>query len=102
MQHLIDVAETLSSSYDDHTELLYQAQNQTSEILETLEDTAASVSTIGDILSLHSSTSSRWPYFWSPIASLVLGSYGLRPSAPRNLGLVALGTSDLTFNAFFY
>lgn len=35
---------------------------------------------------------SGWvPYIVSPIVTLLLGSYGLGPSAIRNLGLVALG-----------
>ncbi|RYP75784.1 hypothetical protein DL769_003740 [Monosporascus sp. CRB-8-3] len=91
LQRLVDVTEGLSTKYDDHTELLHRAQNVTSEILDTLEDTAASVSFIGDSFSKHDSASSWWPYIWCPAATLVMGSYGLPPSALRNLGLLALG-----------
>ncbi|RYP29346.1 hypothetical protein DL767_006762 [Monosporascus sp. MG133] len=91
LQRLVDVTEGLSTKYDDHTELLYRARNMTSDILSTLEDTAASASFIGDSFSKHDSASSWWPYIWCPAASLVMGSYGLPPSALRNLGLLALG-----------
>ncbi|RYP25017.1 hypothetical protein DL765_000245 [Monosporascus sp. GIB2] len=47
LQWLADVTEGLSTKYDDHTELLHRAQNMTSEILSTLENTAASASFIG-------------------------------------------------------
>ncbi|RYP62971.1 hypothetical protein DL771_009498 [Monosporascus sp. 5C6A] len=91
LQRLVDVTEGLSTRYDHHTELLHRAQNMTSEILSTLQDTAASASFIGDSFSKHDSANSWWPYIWCPAASLVMGSYGLPPSALRNLGLLALG-----------
>lgn len=49
---------------------------------------------------IEKASQSRWtllglgnwvPYIVSPVATLLLGSYGLAPSATRNLGLVALG-----------
>ncbi|RYP59475.1 hypothetical protein DL770_010186 [Monosporascus sp. CRB-9-2] len=91
LKRLVDVTEGLSTKYDDHTELLHRAQNMTSDILSTLEDTAASAFSIGDSFSKHDSAGSWWPYIWCPAASLVMGSYGLPPSALRNLGLLALG-----------
>ncbi|KAI0112407.1 hypothetical protein GGR51DRAFT_506922 [Nemania sp. FL0031] len=91
MLRLIDMSDTLVSKYDAHTDLLQQAQNITNEILDTLEETAASASTFGDALSGQRSLTSRWPYIWCPVVSLVMGSYGLPPSLIRNLALVALG-----------
>ncbi|ETS78172.1 hypothetical protein PFICI_10234 [Pestalotiopsis fici W106-1] len=91
MVRLIDVTEILTGKYDQHTHLLQGAQNMTQEILDTLEVTASSASTIGDTFARQSSVASWWPYVWCPAASLVMGSYGLAPSAARNLALVALG-----------
>jgi hypothetical protein len=91
MQQLIGIAQNLSTKYEDHTNLLHQARNMTSEILDTLEDTAASAASVGDAFSRQTSSTFWWPYIWCPAVSLVMGSYGLPPSALRNLGLVALG-----------
>ena len=87
--------EDLSSRYDDHSLLLYQAQNITSTILETLEATASSANIIGESLSSWGSGSSWWPYIWCPTVTLIVGSYGLPPSSLRNLGLLALGGCPL-------
>lgn len=91
MQRLIDISDTLASKYDVHTDLLQQAQNITNEILSMLGETAASATTIGDVFLGQHSLASRWPYIWCPVASLIMGSYGLPPSLLRNIGLVALG-----------
>lgn len=91
MLRLIDITENLSTKTVDHAHLLQQAQNITNDIIETLEDTASSAATIGDAFSRQASATSWWPYIWCPAASLVMGSYGLPPSAMRNLALVAMG-----------
>ncbi|KAI0876722.1 hypothetical protein GGS24DRAFT_450083 [Hypoxylon argillaceum] len=91
MQRLIDISDTLASKYDVHTDLLQQAQNITNEILSMLGETSASATTIGDVFLGQHSLASRWPYIWCPVASLIMGSYGLPPSLLRNIGLVALG-----------
>ncbi|KAK9770068.1 hypothetical protein SCAR479_13257 [Seiridium cardinale] len=91
MVRLVDVTEVLAKQYDQHTYLLHQAQDMTNEILDTLEDTAASAAIVGDAFAKQSSATSWWPYIWCPAASLVMGSYGLPPSAMRNIALVALG-----------
>lgn len=52
------------------------------------------IATIGNAQksSLYGLGISHWmPYIIGPVATLLLGSYGLEPSATRNLGLVALG-----------
>ncbi|KAI0469068.1 hypothetical protein F4859DRAFT_488453 [Xylaria cf. heliscus] len=91
MQRLLDISDTLAGKYDAHTDLLQQAQNITLEILESLEDTAASASVISNGYLGHHSLKSWWLYIWCPAVSLVMGSYGLPPSMLRNLGLIALG-----------
>lgn len=92
MVRLVDVTEVLAKNYYHHTHLLSQAQNMTIEILDNLEDTVESASNISGAFSKQSSAMSWWPYIWCPAASLVMGSYGLPPSAIRNLALVAMGT----------
>ncbi|ORY61385.1 uncharacterized protein BCR38DRAFT_525794 [Pseudomassariella vexata] len=91
MQRLVHISENLSDKYDDHTNFLQQAQNMTEKILYSLGETVTSAATMGDAFSRQSSAKSWWPYIWCPAASLVMGSYGLPPSAVRNLALVALG-----------
>ena len=71
--------------------MLVQARNITNEILDTLESTASSATEIKGSLLRDSGARGWWPFVICPTASLVMGSYGLPPSAFRNLGLVALG-----------
>ncbi|KAI0592947.1 hypothetical protein F4775DRAFT_580200 [Biscogniauxia sp. FL1348] len=92
IQKLIDMADNLSTKYNDHTGLLQQAQTMTIDILYTLEETAASATAVGDSF-IKQSSAVLWPYIWCPVVSLVMGSYGLPPSALRNLGLFTLGES---------
>ncbi|KAI8623030.1 hypothetical protein F5Y19DRAFT_468834 [Xylariaceae sp. FL1651] len=96
MQRLLDISDTLVNKYDAHTDLLEQAHNITIEILDALGDTAASAAIVGEVLLGHRSLTAWWPYIWCPAASLIMGSYGLPPSVPRNIALVALG--ELRFN----
>ncbi|KAI8964544.1 hypothetical protein F5Y11DRAFT_345479 [Daldinia sp. FL1419] len=91
MRRLLNITENLAVYYDDHASSLQQARNITNDIFEALEGTAASASRIGNSFLKQSPTLSWWPYIWCPATSLVLGSYGLPPSAMRNLVLLALG-----------
>lgn len=94
LNRLINATDTLSSKYDDHTHLLNEAKNMTNDILYTLEDAAISAAAFNEINGSYfskSRLSGWWPCIISPVATLLLGSYGLAPSALRNLGLVALG-----------
>lgn len=78
----------------DHARALGEAKNTTAELLDTLDGIAASTAIIKDASHslFRSFDISSWiPYIISPVATLLLGSYGLTPSALRNLGLVALG-----------
>ncbi|KAI1410721.1 hypothetical protein F5Y13DRAFT_192048 [Hypoxylon sp. FL1857] len=87
--------QNLATTFDDHTNRLLQASNITNEILDTLEDTAVSAANVGNSIFKQSSSSSWWPYIWCPAASIVLGSYGLPPSATRNFALLALAKVSL-------
>ncbi|KAI1772275.1 hypothetical protein F4818DRAFT_444502 [Hypoxylon cercidicola] len=101
MQRLVYFVENLTTSFYDHTRLLHEARNITNEIRDTLDDTVASANYVGNTMFKQSSASSWWPYVWCPAASLVLGSYGLPPSAARNLALLALGeVAGLAFSSF--
>jgi hypothetical protein len=91
LDRLIVASETLSTKHEDHAYLLRQASNITTEILDTLEETASAVTHIGKSVFESSVSSSWWPYMICPAVSLVMGSYGLPPSIFRNLGLLALG-----------
>lgn len=84
----------LLSSYADHARVLDETKNTTVDLLDTVVAVADNIATIEE--ARHSSFYhlgiSRWmPYIISPVATLLLGSYGLEPSAMRNLSLVALG-----------
>ncbi|KAK5626117.1 hypothetical protein RRF57_001832 [Xylaria bambusicola] len=73
MQRLIDISDTLASKYDVHTNLLEQAQNATNEILDILEDTAASATAMGDIFLSTYSFKSWWPHIWCPVVCTSCG-----------------------------
>ncbi|ROW03518.1 hypothetical protein VSDG_01360 [Cytospora chrysosperma] len=94
LDRLTSAADDLSSKYDDHAYALIEAKNMTDDILDTLGEVAMSAAIIEE--ANHSyfrglGVSSWIPYIISPVATLLLGSYGLAPSAFRNLGLIALG-----------
>ncbi|KAK7942435.1 t.t1.c1-like nuclear fusion protein [Apiospora aurea] len=77
MQRLVDLTSDLSSKHDDHAQLLYQAKSMTTEILDTLQETAASAFSLAVYLVPRSIT--RDGVLWTP------------PSMVRNMVLVALG-----------
>ncbi|KAK3342794.1 hypothetical protein B0H65DRAFT_549978 [Neurospora tetraspora] len=91
MDRLLAVTETLATKYEDQTQRLQQASNITNEILDILEDTVEAASSVNESFFTDASSRSWWPYIVCPTASLVMGSYGLPPSAVRNLALLALG-----------
>ncbi|KAI1826681.1 hypothetical protein F4861DRAFT_495837 [Xylaria intraflava] len=91
MDRLIDDSNKLISRQDALADRLEKAENITNNIVGGLGNIAASVAAIGNLFSGHRSLGYWWPYIWCPVASLVMGSYGLRPSMLRNLALVALG-----------
>lgn len=91
MHYLEIYVNAISSSYQEHGEKLRQAQRRADDILGTLDSAASSA------VSLQSSVLGTfgfrgwWPYIYCPMVSLVMGSYGLPPSATRNIVLVGLG-----------
>ncbi|KUI69619.1 Nuclear fusion protein KAR5 [Cytospora mali] len=94
LDRLASVADDLSSKYDDHTHALTEAKNMTDDVLDTLAEVAVSAAIIkeANYSYFQGLGISGWvPYIVSPVATLLLGSYGLAPSAFRNLGLIALG-----------
>lgn len=98
IDHLVGVTDHLSDKYKDHVLAVDEAKNMTEDILETLQGVAESVVVIEEAnrsrwsaFSFESGIGAWMPYIFSPVATLLMGSYGLAPSAMRNLGLVALG-----------
>ncbi|KAK7744241.1 hypothetical protein SLS53_003762 [Cytospora paraplurivora] len=94
LDRLASAADDLSSKHEDHSHALDEAKNMADDILDTLQGVAVSAAAIEEAShSYFQGLGIRgWvPYIVSPIATLLLGSYGLAPSALRNLGLVALG-----------
>ena len=91
MNRLLDVTTNLSDKFTDHTLLLDQASNKTNQVLDTLEETAAKAESVNASLVREAVNAGWWPYIICPTVSLIMGSYGLPPSAFRNIGLLALG-----------
>lgn len=94
LDQLATTTENLSSNCEEYVYAMNEAKNLTNNILDTLEGVTDHVAVIKE------ANRSWWggfgfggwaPYIISPVATLLLGSYGLAPSAVRNLGLVALG-----------
>ncbi|KAK1771731.1 hypothetical protein QBC33DRAFT_554898 [Phialemonium atrogriseum] len=91
LNRLIEASEALSTKYNHHSYLLRQAGNITEDILDSLVEAASTASSVNQSLFKASISTSWWPYIVCPTVALVMGSYGLPPSAFRNLGLIAFG-----------
>ncbi|KAM7204954.1 nuclear fusion protein KAR5 [Naviculisporaceae sp. PSN 640] len=91
MDRLLVATETIAAKYEDHTHTLTQARNLTNDLLDSLEETAATVSDVKSSLFRDVSPGNWWPHIVFPTVTLVMGSYGLPPSFIRNFGLLALG-----------
>ncbi|KAL2015788.1 hypothetical protein VTK56DRAFT_4841 [Thermocarpiscus australiensis] len=91
VDRLLTTTETLSTKIEDHSTMLKQANNITNDILDALEETAATAASLNQSFFMRTTTQSWWPFIVFPAASLVMGSYGLPPSIFRNIGLLALG-----------
>jgi len=94
---LLITTQKMAATSESHTQALQQAANITNDLLDTLEDTVSTAASLNESLLFNGKSSGWWPYIICPGFTLVLGSYGLEPSAIRNFGLVALGE----FVAFF-
>ncbi|KAK1827714.1 nuclear fusion protein KAR5 [Podospora conica] len=88
---LLVTTQHLASNHNIQAERVEQAFNITNELLDALEETATTASTLNKSFLSRAPSGTWWPHILCPVASLVLGSYGLAPSAFRNLGLLALG-----------
>ena len=91
MKKLAVSSEALFAKHDRHFHLLNQADNITEDILCALEQTVSLASDVNRSFFGAAASFGWWPYVLCPAASVVMGSYGLAPSAFRNLGLVVLG-----------
>lgn len=94
LDRLTETTDYLSTKHIEHANAITSAQNMTEEILEILEGVAGTAARIEE------ADRSRWggmglrawvPYIISPVATILLGNYGLSPSVSGNLGLAALG-----------
>ncbi|KAG7135756.1 hypothetical protein HYQ45_006568 [Verticillium longisporum] len=91
MKTLLGLSDKLATKYEDHVEMIEQAHSKAGDILDKLTEASASASTVHDSIRGSVGWMNWWPYIICPTVSLTMGSYGLPPSAVRNLGLVALG-----------
>ena len=92
MQRLELMVDSLSLKYSAHEETLGKVQKKARDITTTLESAAKSASDFQGYISRSFGLAGWWPYIVCPAASLWMGSYGLTPSAARNLFLISLGT----------
>ncbi|KAK0708205.1 hypothetical protein B0H67DRAFT_332900 [Lasiosphaeris hirsuta] len=91
MGRLIATTEKLSTNHEHHRLMLSQAKNMTLEVLDTLEETASKAESLNRSLLVDAMKASWWPHILYPAGFLLLGSYGLPPSAGRNIGLLVAG-----------
>lgn len=91
MHQLELYVDAMSSRYNEHGERLKEAQRKADQILGTLDSAASSVASFRSSISSTFSLKGWWPYIYCPVASLIMGSYGLPPSATRNIVLIGLG-----------
>ena len=91
MRNLEEQANNISLRYDEHSEQLRKAQSGADQILRILDTAAASASTLTSSFSSAFAIQGWWPYIYCPAASLLMGSYGLPPSAVRNIALFGIG-----------
>src|SRR5690349_17697411 len=92
LDRLLSAADNLSGRLEHHADIVDQAQGRSDKLLNTLEEAAVSATAVRGSMFRPSGWTSWWPYVLCPTASLVMGSYGLPPSAFRNLALITLGT----------
>lgn len=91
MARLETIADTLSSKYIAHEATLDHAQQRAQEISDKLTSAANSATAFQGYLSRGFGVAGWWPYIYCPAVSLLLGSYGLPPSAARNFLLIGIG-----------
>ncbi|EHK48298.1 hypothetical protein TRIATDRAFT_316381 [Trichoderma atroviride IMI 206040] len=91
MKRLEGLADSLLVQHEGHQERLVHAQQTASNLIDLLDSASSSAATLRTSIYNGLGLSSWWPYIFCPLTSLVVGSYGLPPSATRNLMLISLG-----------
>ncbi|POR38305.1 Nuclear membrane fusion protein Kar5 [Tolypocladium paradoxum] len=91
MDRLTELADALTLKHQGHQERLYHAQLTAEQVLDTLGSVSASAGMFKNSLLSGLGFSRLWPYIFCPATSLIIGSYGLPPSATRNILLLGLG-----------
>ncbi|PHH69495.1 hypothetical protein CDD82_7714 [Ophiocordyceps australis] len=91
LEKLLDLAKALALKYQDHHESLKQAHRIASHVQHILDSITESATSFRSSIIGGFGIGKWWPYIMCPAASLILGSYGLPPSAMRNILLIGLG-----------
>lgn len=92
MERLEGVAGRLLEQQNSQQNRLERAQQTTKKILVALESISASSNSFhASFFGITGWTEGLWPYVVCPLVSLTVGSYGLPPSAQRNIVLLGLG-----------
>lgn len=91
MERLAGVADALTVKQQGHQEHLEQAQQTAMQVLHTLDSVSISMGTFRNSLLGGFGLARWWPFVLCSATSLIIGSYGLPPSAMRNILLLGLG-----------
>ncbi|PTB42817.1 uncharacterized protein TrAFT101_001400 [Trichoderma asperellum] len=91
MKRLEGLADSLLIQHEGHQERLVHAQQTASNLVDILDSASSSAATLRTSIYNSIGWGSWWPYVFCPLTSLVVGSYGLPPSATRNFMLISLG-----------
>ncbi|KYK55083.1 nuclear membrane fusion protein Kar5 [Drechmeria coniospora] len=94
MERLAEMADALTVRHEHHQQYLNQAQQSAEQVLRTLDSVTTTASTFKSSILDALGFSRWWPFVFCPATTLVVGSYGLPPSAARNIALVGLGTLE--------
>ncbi len=87
----MELQKQLSAQYELQSERVDQAGQRAGELLDILGEAASSAVLVRDSILHTSGFFDWWPYLVCPTASLIMGSYGLKPSGVRNIMLLVLG-----------
>ncbi|KAL7932693.1 hypothetical protein V8C35DRAFT_306454 [Trichoderma chlorosporum] len=91
MKQLEGLADSLLAQHKGHQEQLVSAKQTASDLIDILDSASSSAVSLRGSIFTGFGWGSWWPYVFCPLTSLVVGSYGLPPSATRNFLLISLG-----------
>ncbi|KAL7913259.1 hypothetical protein GGI35DRAFT_491432 [Trichoderma velutinum] len=91
MKKLEVLADSLLAQHRGHHEQLVSAQQTASDLIDILDSASSSAVTLRSSIYGGFGWGSWWPHVFCPLMSLIVGSYGLPPSATRNIVLISLG-----------